>query len=490
MGLWSTKRIATLQGDQPTAGGALAFRRALGPFDLTALGTGAMIGAGIFVLAGTAAAQLAGPAVALSFVIAGLGCVFVGLCYAELASMIPAAGSAYTYSYAAFGELLAWVVGWNLILEYLFGAATVAVSWSGYFVAFLADCGVRLPLALTQTPLAAELGWHIRRVPGATLNVPAMVMVLVITAILVVGIRASANLNNVIVVAKVAIVVAIIGFGFAYVSMSNWHPFIPPSGGSFGRFGWSGVVRGAGAVFFSFIGFDIVSTAAQEARNPQRDLPIGILASIAISTTLYVLIALVMTGLVPYRDLNAPHPVSVAVAAAGPSLHWLTYLVSIATVAGLASVVLVLLMGQSRVLFAMSRDGLMPSALGKMHSRFKTPYVATIISGVCAAALAAFFPFGLLLDVVNVGALLAFVAVCGGILVLRYRQPNVMRPFRAPWVPVVPILGALFSVGMLASLPTETWNRFAVWVAIGLVIYFLYGARKSELSRRTAVSAE
>jgi APA family basic amino acid/polyamine antiporter len=490
MGLWSTKRIATLQGDQSTAGGALGFKRALGAFDLTALGTGAMIGAGIFVLAGTAAAQLAGPAVALSFVIAGLGCVFVGLCYAELASMIPAVGSAYTYSYAAFGELLAWVVGWNLILEYLFGAATVAVSWSAYFVAFLADWGVRLPLSLTQAPLAAELGWQIRRVPGATLNVPAMLMVLVVTAILVLGIRASANLNNVIVVAKVAIVIAIIGFGFAYVSMSNWHPFIPPSEGTFGRFGWSGVVRGAGAVFFSFIGFDTVSTAAQEARNPQRDLPIGILASIAISTTLYVLIALVMTGLVPYRDLNAPHPVYVAVAAAGPGLHWLTYLVSVATVAGLASVVLILLMGQSRILFAMARDGLMPSALGKMHSRFKTPYVTTIISGVCAAALAAFFPFGLLLDVVNVGALLAFVAVCCSILVLRYRQPNVMRPFRAPWVPVVPVIGALFSVGMLASLPTETWSRFAVWVAVGLVIYFLYGARKSVMSRRTAVGVE
>jgi APA family basic amino acid/polyamine antiporter len=490
MGLWSTKRIATLQGDPPTSAGVPAFKRVLGAFDLTALGTGAMIGAGIFVLAGTAAAQMAGPAIALSFVIAGVGCMFVGLCYAELASMIPAAGSAYTYSYASFGELLAWIVGWNLILEYLFGAATVAVSWSAYFVAFLADWGVRLPVSLTQAPLAAELGWQIRRVPGATLNVPAMIMVLLMTALLVVGIRASANLNNVIVVAKLAIVVAIIGFGFAYVSISNWHPFIPPSGGSFGRFGWSGVVRGAGAVFFSFIGFDTVSTAAQEARNPQRDLPIGILASIAISTTLYVLVALVMTGLVPYRDLNAPHPVSVAVAAAGSGLHWLTYLVSVATVAGLASVVLVLLMGQSRILFAMSRDGLVPSVLGRMHSRFKTPYVTTILTGVCASALAAFFPFGLLLDVVNVGALLAFVVVCCSILILRYRQPNIMRPFRTPWVPIVPVIGALFSVGMLATLPPETWTRFAVWLVIGLVIYFLYGARKSELSRRSAVGIE
>jgi APA family basic amino acid/polyamine antiporter len=344
---------------------------------------------------------------------------------------------------------------------------------------------VRLPLSLTQAPLSAELGWQVRGVRGAVANVPAMVMILLMTAVLVVGIRASANFNGAIVIAKVGIVVAIVGFGFMYVRIGNWHPFIPPSGDSFGRFGWSGIVRGAGAVFFAFIGFDTVSTAAQEARNPQRDMPVGILASIAICTTLYVLIALVITGLVPYRELNAPHPVAVAIAAAGPSLHWLTYLVSVATVAGLASVTLVLLMGQSRIFFAMSRDGLLPSALARVHPKFRTPYVTTIVSGVFAAILAAFFPIGVLLDVVNVGALLAFVAVCAGILVLRYRQPNVRRPFRAPWGPFISVMGLLFSVGMLASLSAETWTRFAVWTVIGLAVYFVYGARNSVLSRGT-----
>ena len=479
MGLWSTKTIATLQAEPRGAHAAPAFERTLGALDLSALGIGAIIGAGIFVLTGTASAQYAGPAVVLSFIAAGLGCLFVGLCYAELASMIPVAGSAYTYSMAAFGELIAWIVGWDLILEYLFGAAAVAVSWSGYLSAFLNGHGVNLPAAFTQTPFVAEWGWRFHRVPDAIVNLPAMLLVGVATLLLVLGTRQAAIANRLIVFLKVAIVLIVIGFGFLYVNSANWHPFVPENGGSFGRYGWSGVLRGAAVVFFAFIGFDAVSTVAQEARSPQRDVPIGILASLLVCTALYVLMALVMTGLTHYPDLNVPHPLMAAVSAAGPTLHWLTYLIDLAILAGLASVVLVLLMGHPRILFAMARDGLLPRSLGRIHPRLKTPAVPTIVSGIVAAAIAGFFPIGALLELVSIGTLLVFVMVCGAVLVLRFRQPNIRRPFRAPAGPLVPILGIIFSVGTMLSVPRDSWIRLVIWNVIGIAIYFLSGAVKS-----------
>jgi APA family basic amino acid/polyamine antiporter len=476
MGLWSTKSIASLQADPPIAGGDTPFNRTLGPADLCLVGLGAIIGAGIFIRTGTASAQYAGPAIVLSFLVAGLGCLFVGLCYAEFASMIPVAGGTYTYCYAAFGEFLGWVIGWDLILEYTLGGATVAVSWSAYFVAFLEDFGVTLPASLTHAPFAVESGWRIHRVSGSMVNLPAMAFVLLVTAVLCVGIRPSAIANRAVVALKVSIALVVIGFGFLHLDPANWQPFVPPNAGSFGRFGWSGVFQGATAVFFAFIGFDAIASLSQEARRPQRDVPIAILGSLAICTALYVLMALVMTGLARYPDLNAPHPLIIAVSAAEPSARWLTQLIHVAILAGLASVSFVLLLGQPRILYAMSRDGLLPKAVGAVHSRFKTPVVATLVTGAVAAGVAGFFPVGLLLEGVALATLLAFVAVCAGVLVLRYRDPNARRPFRA-WVPVVPVLGIVFSVATMLSVPSDSWSRVLVWNVLGIALYFVLRRR-------------
>ncbi|HEY9229809.1 MAG TPA: amino acid permease [Gemmatimonadaceae bacterium] len=490
MGLWSKKSIAVLQAEAAAEGQEVSLKRALGALNLTMLGIGAIIGAGIFVLTGTAAAQYAGPGIVLSFVLAGLGCLFAGLCYAEFSAMIPIAGSAYTYGYATLGELIAWIIGWDLILEYLFGAATVAVGWSGYFVAFLKEIGISLPESLTQAPLNV-VGTHtLVRNAGGIINLPAIVLVLLMTALLVVGIRESARFNNVIVFVKMAIVILVIGFGFMYVNTANWHPFIPENTtGEFGHFGMSGIVRGAAVVFFAYIGFDAVSTAAQEAKNPQRDMPIGILASLGICTVLYILMALVMTGLTSYKNLNVPHPVFVAIEAAGPSLKWLTYFINIGAIMGLASVVLVMLMGQPRIFYSMSRDGLLPSVFGKVHPKFQTPYVTTIITGVVAALVAGFFPIALLGELVSIGTLLAFVIVCFGVMVLRYARPNIPRPFRTPLVPLVPILGIAICGYMMSSLPGDTWIRLIVWMVLGLLIYFLYGKAHSRVGAQAELSA-
>ena len=483
MSLWTRKSIGQLQAEAAGEGveEAQTLRRALGPLNLTTLGIGAIIGAGIFVLTGTAAAQYAGPAIVYSFILAGVGCLFAGLCYAEFAAMIPISGSAYTYGYATLGEFMAWIIGWDLILEYLFGAATVAVGWSGYFSAFMKELGVNLPAQLTNSPLAYSAGEFTST--GAMLNLPAMFLVILMTALLVIGIRESARFNNIIVIIKLAIVLLVIGFGFMYVNKANWTPFIPPNTGEFGQFGWSGIVRGAGVIFFAYIGFDAVSTAAQEAKNPQRDMPIGILGSLAVCTVLYILMALVMTGLANYTQLNVPHPVFVAIDNAGPSLAWLGPIVNVGAIAGLASVVLVMLMAQPRIFFAMSRDGLLPPVFGKVHPKYRTPHITTMLTGAVAAVVAGVFPIGILGELVSIGTLLAFVIVSAGILVLRYREPNLPRPFRTPLVPIVPILAILICGYMMVSLPPDTWLRLAVWMVIGLLIYFLYGKSHSRLGR-------
>ena len=487
MGLWSTKNIQTLQSEADSEQGGL--RRSLNAVNLTLLGIGAIIGAGIFVLTGTAAAQHAGPGIVFSFIIAGLGCLFAGLCYAEFASMIPIAGSAYTYGYATLGELIAWIIGWDLILEYLFAASTVAVGWSGYFVAFLRDyLGINLPPALTNAPLGIGAGDHIPHATGAIINLPAVLLCLVITALLVVGIRESARFNNIIVFVKVAIVLAVIICGAAYVNVDNWTPFIPENTGTFGVYGWSGVLAGAGTIFFAYIGFDAVSTAAQECKNPQRDLPIGIIASLVVCTVLYIAMALVMTGIAHYKELDVPEPVYVAISKAGEGLHWLKPIVSLGAIAGLSSVVLVMLMGQPRIFFAMSRDGLLPPVFSKVHEKFRTPHLATIITGTVAAVIAGVFPIGLLGHLVSIGTLFAFVIVCAGILVLRKRRPELTRPFKTPLVPLVPILGIICCLGLMAGLGIDTWIRLAVWMGIGLAIYFGYGKRNSRLAREESAT--
>jgi basic amino acid/polyamine antiporter, APA family len=389
MGLWSKKNLDVLMRESEGTGDTVTLKRTLGAMNLTLLGIGAIIGAGIFVLTGTAAAQYAGPAIVLSFVLAGAGCLFAGLCYAEFASMIPIAGSAYTYGYATLGELVAWIIGWDLILEYLFAASTVSVGWSANVVAFLKDfAGIELPAALTSAPFVADKATGAITATGAIINLPAVLLIGVLTTMLVIGIQESARLNNLIVFIKVAIVFLVIGFGFMYVTPSNWVPFIPENTGTFGEYGWSGIVRASGVIFFAYIGFDAVSTAAQEAKNPQRDLPIGILASLAVCTVLYILMALVMTGVAHYSELNVANPVYVAIAKAGPALAWLKALVGIGTIAGLASVVLVMLLGQPRIFLAMSRDGLLPPIFGRVHPRYQTPYLATIITGVVAGVIA------------------------------------------------------------------------------------------------------
>jgi APA family basic amino acid/polyamine antiporter len=495
--------------------GEHSLKRALGPVNLITLGIGAIIGAGIFVLTGSAAAQYAGPAIVLSFILAGLGCVFAGLCYSEFSSLIPIAGSAYTYGYATLGEIFAWIIGWDLILEYAFGAATVASGWAGYFVSFLQDFGIHLPPQLTATPfthvgnhwvpnvlvqyhgrwellttvapMLKQNGVDASTLPHVTgvFNLVAFVIIALVTLVLVIGIKESANFNSGIVIVKVTIVLIFIGIAAVFVTKhpslaaANWHPFIPPNQGEFGQYGWTGIARAAGVIFFAYIGFDAVSTAAQEARNPQKDMPIGILGSLVICTVLYILVSGLLTGMVPYSALNVSDPVAVGIDATG--IRWGSFLVKLGAIAGLGSVMLVMLLGQSRVFYSMSRDGLLPEWAGAIHPKFRTPWISSITVGIFVAIFAAFIPIGILGELVSIGTLLAFVIVCAGVWVLRVRRPELHRPFKTPMVPLVPILGIVISFGMMASLPLDTWIRLFVWLIIGMAIYFGYGRYHSRV---------
>lgn len=460
--------------------------RALGPWQLIALGIGAIIGTGIFVITGHAAASYAGPGVVISFVIAGVGCLFAGLCYAEYASMIPVAGSAYTYTYATMGKFLAWIIGWNLVLEYLAAASTVAVGWSGYFNALLGEFGLHVPDAYSTAPIAIS-GGHIVAT-GSVANFLALGIIALISTVLIVGVKLSAQFNAAMVALKLTIVVLVIAFGLPLIKAVNLHPFIPPNTGAWGTLGWSGVLRATGVIFFAYIGFDAVSVAAQEAKNPQRDMPIGILGSLIICTVLYILMSLTMTGLVSYTKLNVPHPVFIAIQAAGPSLAWLGFAVDVGAVVGLASVILVLLLGQSRIFYAMAKDGLVPPFFCAVHPRFRTPYIGTIVTGIFAAALGALVPLDILGELVSIGTLAAFVIVCAGIMVLRVTRARAKRPFRTPLVWVVAPLGIVMCGAMMVWLPLDTWIRLAVWTAIGLVIYLVYSVRHAKAPRWVIVN--
>jgi len=448
-------------------------KRSLGPVSLIMIGIGSIIGAGIFVIAGTAAAEHAGPAVLISFIIAGLGCLFAGLCYAEFASMIPESGSAYTYAYATMGRFMAWFIGWNMVLEYLVSASTVAVGWSGYFVSFLQQLGYVIPPAFTNAPVAAT-GFHDIHLTGAIINMPAVLLIVFLTAFLVVGVSESARFNALMVMIKTGIVILVIIFGLPYVHAVNLHPFIPPNEGTFGKFGVTGILAASGMIFFAYIGFEAVSVAAQEAKNPRRDLPIGILGSLALCTLLYIGMAIVLTGVTNWRTLDVPNPVSFALGKI-EALHWIVMPINIGAMVGLASVVFVGLYGQSRIFYSMARDGFLPPAFSAVHKRFRTPHRGTIITGFFAALLAAAFPLDILADLVSIGTLLAFVAVCGGILILRRTAPLARRPFRTPFAWFVAPAGIVTCGLMMFSLSDGTWVRLVAWTAIGILIYFVYG---------------
>ena len=510
MSLFYTKPIQDLIAH--SNGDNTGFKRTLGRMNLAALGVGAIIGAGIFVLSGQAAAQYAGPAIIVSFLISALSCAFAGLCYAELAAMIPVAGSTYTYAYATLGELIAWIIGWDLILEYLFAASTVSVGWSGYVTSFLKDFGITFSpeyIAATGTkmvqlplegwkPLTKQLaealvakGIVIEQLPQVTaiVNVPAMLINLLCTIILVIGIKESANFNNFMVVLKVAVIILFICFGIFYIQHDNLDPFfIPKTIDEHGKshYGFDGVLTGSAVIFFAYIGFDAVSTAAQEAKDPQKDMPFGILVSLFVSTVLYILVALVLTGIVNYKLLNVADPIALAVDTMGASMTWLRPVIKIAAIAGLSSVILVMLMAQPRIFYSMAKDGLLPKMFSDIHPTFKTPYKSSILCGLASMVIGGVLPIDILGELVSIGTLLAFVIVCVGVLILRKTRPDLPRVFKTPGLPYVPIIGALVCLWQMWSLPLDTWLRLFIWLAIGLAIYFIFGKRNAERLRKEA----
>ena len=469
--LFMTKPMGALLAEAEGAGED-GLRRSLGALSLVTLGIGAIIGAGIFTLTGVAAATHAGPALVYSFILAAVGCTFAGLCYSEFSTMIPIAGSAYTYSYATMGELVAWIIGWALVLEYAVGAATVSVSWAATFDSILLSFGIRLPRSLVASPFDM--------MPGR-INLVAVGIIVVVSLILIRGIRESARFNDLIVITKVTVVVFFIGIGYFFINHANYHPFLPPNTGQFGVFGWSGVLAAAGQIFFAYIGFDAVSTAAQEARNPKRDMPIGIIGSLAICTVLYILYALVLTGIVNYKELNVAAPLAVAVDHM-KGLPWVGFLMKLGSLCGLTSVMLVMLLGQSRVFFSMSNDGLLPKLFSNIHPRFRTPWKSNLVLMVFVSLGSAFTPIARLGNLTSIGTLFAFSVVCVGIVIMRRKQPDLPRPFRTPLVPWLPILGVLINLGLMAGLGAITWGAFLTWMALGLIIYFSYSRHTSALT--------
>jgi APA family basic amino acid/polyamine antiporter len=472
------KNIAAMLEESRNVSGGL--KRNLTATNLVALGIGAIVGTGIFVITGQAAAEYAGPALTISFVISAIGCVLAGLCYAEFASMIPVSGSVYSCCYTTMGEGLAWFIGWDLVLEYLFSCSTVAVGWSGYVVSFLNSIGWSLPSHLSQSTFgySEEGGWTLQ----AFINFPAVFIVAVITALLMGGVKQSAYVNNIIVVIKVSVILLFIGFGLSYIHFDNWIPYVPENTtGEFGRYGWSGIFRGAGAVFFAYLGFDALSTTAQEARNPQKDMSKGILISLLICAVLYILVTAVLTGIVNYKELSVPAPLALAVDKAGEGLSWLSPLIKLGAIAGLSSVILVMMLGQTRIYYSISKDGLLPGGLSRIRNNRGVPSNATILAGSATGLIAGLFPLQILGELVSMGTLMAFTIVCMSIIILRRKSPDLKRPFKVPLVPYLPILGALVCMVQMVSLPPPTWVRLILWTILGVVIYFVYGMKHSRL---------
>jgi APA family basic amino acid/polyamine antiporter len=464
--------------------GESRLKKVLGPWGLTAIGLGATIGTGIFVLTGQVAATQTGPAITLSLLIAAFGSMLAALCYSEFAAFLPVPGSAYRYTYATLGEALAWFIGWNLLLEYAISASTVAVSWSAYVVNLLGDAHIQLPPSLVNAPLGLDAHEHLMRT-GAIINLPAVLIVLAMTVVLYVGVRESAGANTLMVTLKVAIILIVVIAGLKFVDPANFRPYVPANTGTFGHFGLSGVLQGAGIIFFSYVGFDTASTMGLESRNPQRDLPLGILGALVISAVLYVAMSSVLIGMVPYQKLNVAAPVAVALDA-HPQLAWLSWPVKLGVIAGMTSVILTSLLGQPRILLSMADDGLLPPSMSRCHPRFKTPHVSTVITGIGAALIAGAFPLDVLADLVSIGILLAFAVVCLGVLVLRHTRPDVPRPFRVPWAPFTCILGFLVCCGLTLTLSHGTWIRLLIWTVIGMSIYAVYGFRNSRLRKHDA----
>ncbi len=476
--LFARKSIASIV--EHSGEGEHTLHRTLGPISLISLGIGSVIGAGLFSMTGPAAAANSGPAITISMILASLACVFAGLCYSEFSCAIPVAGSAYTYTYATLGEWMAWIIGWDLILEYAVAGSTVCVSWSAYVVSFLHDFGIEFPARFAAGPFEKVELPDGRMIEGI-INLPAVFIIIALSLILVVGVRHSARANNVMVVVKLAVIVVFIALGWKYINPENYHPYIPANTGNFGEFGVSGIFAGAGTIFFAYIGFDCVSAAAQEARNPQRDMPIGILGSLLICTILYVLFAHVLTGLVPYTKLGGSAPVAVAVDAT--PFGWLGGLVKFGIIVGYTSVILVTMLGQTRVTYSMARDGLFPPAFAAIHPKFRTPWISTLLFMGFCIPLCAFFPMSVLGDMTSIGTLFAFVIICAAVLVLRRTNPDQPRPFRTPFVPLIPIMGIVVNLALMYSLGWPNWARLGGWLLIGQVIYMFYGRRHSRLRR-------
>ena len=466
--------LATSQAEESTG-----LARTITPLTLILFGIGGTIGSGIFVLTGQAAANYAGPAIVISFIISGIACAFAALCYSELASMIPISGSAYTYAFATMGKFIAWIIGWDLILEYLFGVSTIAVGWSGYFISFLKDFGIHIPEYITKPPFiyTDEHGWA---ASGSLINLPAVFVIAFLTFVSYLGIKESAKLNNIIVFVKIAVLFIFIGIGLQYINWDNLTPFIPENTGP-GKYGWSGILRASGVIFFAYIGFDSLSTLSQESKNPQRDMPIGIIGALIAVTILYITVCFVMTGMVHYSKLGVAEPIAVALDATGGSYKWFIPIIKFCIVFGLLSPMLMLIIGQTRILYCMSKDGFLPNIFSEIHQKFRTPHKSTLITGVIAAFFGGIFPINILGELVSIGTLLAFIIVCLGVLVLRYTDPDAHRPFKTPAVWPVSILGAASAFLQMYYLPGDTWIRLIVWMVIGLIVYFAYSNKNCKV---------